>query len=46
MTERLNWYSTAIEALRGADLTGKTALVTGGAAFRAFCSCRCSGQPC
>lgn len=26
----LNWYSTAIEALRGANLTGKTALVTGG----------------
>ena len=26
----LTWYSTAIEALRGVSLNGKTALVTGG----------------
>ncbi|KAK9837292.1 hypothetical protein WJX81_004012 [Elliptochloris bilobata] len=26
----LNWHSTAVEALRGADLTCRTALVTGG----------------
>ena len=26
----LTWYSTAIEALRGVSLVGKTALVTGG----------------
>ena len=26
----LTWYSTAIEALRGVSLDGKTALVTGG----------------